>query len=245
MPSPSPTGADGGLNDETEGLVAFPILDLPPELVIRTIQQAVVISSKDEPIVIKDYTKAHQEPAITRLCRLFRSEGLPLFYKHNEFAILTTQQCTFEFFRWICRMGLKRASIIQSLRAYWHFDNSFDLLAWGDLLYEMAYLKYAADCTMLKDAISDQFFVRFQDGKIMLESDSLGTYYKLSFGQSIQAGAEWRQVAELAISYTSNSYTSNSSERHREDKDFYVSDPSSDTTALASEKLEDDRAIEQ
>lgn len=239
MPLPRTTGSAGGLDAKTGYLVAFPILDLPPELVIRIVQQAVVISSQDKPIPIDGHTKAHQEPAVTRVCRFLRCEGLPLFYKHNTFMVLTTTKATHELFKWIHRIGLQRASTIRSLQMCWCISGSASFLVWEDFLHEMNFLEDCARHKALGKTLGDKTFVRFQNGKLVLGSGSLGEYYELSFSQSVQAGARWRKIAEF-----STLYTLDSSKRDFADEDFWVPLSSSDITTSEVEQHESGRTIE-
>ncbi len=83
------------------------VLELPMELVLRILEMVVVTSSSQHPIFVRSKRprkKASQasrnrvsarskpgtapliQPAVTRACRLFRHEGLPLFYKENSFC---------------------------------------------------------------------------------------------------------------------------------------------------------------
>ncbi|CAK1360284.1 hypothetical protein CB0940_06355 [Cercospora beticola] len=216
---------DGGVIDLTEDSVAFPILDLPPELVVRIIEHAVTISSKDKRVAIFDGTNAHQEPAITRVCRWFRSEGLPLFYTQNMFTLSTTRKSTQALFRWVNNIGLQRASTIQNLHLYW-FDNSpLCDLTLGKFLSEMRFLEDCAEAAGLGPRFGEHIFVRFQDSKLVLGSGNLDRCYELSFVKFSRTSGEWQRVAELSALFNPNTPGQFAG------KDFWVTDSDSDNTA--------------
>ncbi|KAF2210650.1 hypothetical protein CERZMDRAFT_99263 [Cercospora zeae-maydis SCOH1-5] len=197
MPSPQRSASDGRFEDAPGKSISFPVLDLTPELVLRVLEHALIVSSKDNPIVIRGGREDHKQPAVTRVCRLFRSEGLPLFYKHNVFMFETDERSTYEFFHWIRQLGLQCASTIQSLHAYWFDDYLLSRLNWNDLINEMNWLKQCAEDMRLERGLVACMFVRFRGRKIVLGSGRLYRCYELSFGQVPRPAEEWRRVADF------------------------------------------------
>lgn len=76
--------------NDLERRCPFRLFDLPPELWLRICEFAV---TSTKPIQVgreprtKDQVAIVRQPAITRACRLLRSEALPLYYSHNSFEI--------------------------------------------------------------------------------------------------------------------------------------------------------------
>ncbi|CAK1360281.1 hypothetical protein CB0940_06353 [Cercospora beticola] len=104
----------------------FRLFDLPPELVLRVLEFAVVISTKAKPLLIDSYwgfswtpCLSAEQPAITRSCRLLREEGLKLFYTRNIFLGASSDEGASTFWRWAKCLGQQNLQRIDRLYVEW------------------------------------------------------------------------------------------------------------------------------
>ncbi|KAF2210652.1 hypothetical protein CERZMDRAFT_85966 [Cercospora zeae-maydis SCOH1-5] len=101
----------------------FRLLDLPDELIVRIIKSAVVMSSRKHPMKIRaipvdeapfwwhypqlevrissEQSEKLIQPAITRVCRSLREEGLQAFYELNHFLVKASTRAPNALCRWI------------------------------------------------------------------------------------------------------------------------------------------------
>lgn len=105
----------------------FRLFDLPPELWTRICSFAV---TRDQPMkigkekMLKDSAAIVRQPAITRTCRLLRTEALPLFYACNDFEMIHSHgvPCSRQ---WLSAIGDAGRKGMGSLLMHSNCDASF------------------------------------------------------------------------------------------------------------------------
>lgn len=112
-------------NKRSRARKRFRLLDLPTELVLRILEQCILGTRSGGPIGVTKAINARGgkaasselvQPAITRVCHLLRTEGLPLFYKHNVFLIAQPRYQEYgPIARWLECIGPAHALNLQSL----------------------------------------------------------------------------------------------------------------------------------
>ncbi|EME88775.1 uncharacterized protein MYCFIDRAFT_170351 [Pseudocercospora fijiensis CIRAD86] len=171
----------------------FRLLDLPPELVVRIVEYAVITSSKECPLEFKPDSAV--QPAITRACRLLRAEGVKLFYGSNYFVLNASDSETEVFWQWYACIGRQQAVKIDSLfvRVVDSSGNRMSLLGlqWDWWVTEVAFLRsYMAQAGVVA-ALSIQMA-----GEKVAMYHSLGdrTYvcYQISFKDRSGDAEGWR-----------------------------------------------------
>ncbi|KAK5125855.1 hypothetical protein LTR85_012131 [Meristemomyces frigidus] len=118
---PPPPLAPSATADQTPSR----LLDLPNELLLPILELAVTCSTKEQPIKIDRAVKSKKssttsplgviryrkgaelllQPAITRVCRFLREEGLPMFYKKNVFYSHNNRHSFRAARRWLDGIG--------------------------------------------------------------------------------------------------------------------------------------------
>lgn len=162
----------------------FPILNLPAELTVRIIQQAIIISSREDPIHLEESSKSHAQPAITRVCRLFRAEGLPVFYKHNFFTAESSHYGTENLVHWLQSIGQVNASKIEHLYIYWWGSNKNFNLSWQKFLFELRFLDQVTQQHWYQShrvgrSKLGSIHVRCRDDKVLFGSGQFQNCYRL------------------------------------------------------------------
>jgi hypothetical protein len=115
----------------------FRLLDLPPELILHILELFIDIDLVQGPINIADafsgpksaipfilkrgearYTTRSRrllQPAISRTCRLFRSETLPLFYQRNVFFLSNNFEGDRAIVKWLGCIGIEHVRQLRSV----------------------------------------------------------------------------------------------------------------------------------
>lgn len=105
----------------------FRLLDLPPELVIRIAQLAVIKPKIIDATLapeLKHQARILQQPAITRTCRMLRRESLLAFYRDNNFEAYhwAKHACVRQ---WLAAIGQANLCSMGSLTFHCKFDPDF------------------------------------------------------------------------------------------------------------------------
>ncbi|GIZ37432.1 hypothetical protein CKM354_000087800 [Cercospora kikuchii] len=193
----------------------FRLFDLPTELIIRVLEFAVVISTKAKPLLIECYLKeswptacnelSAKQPAITRTCRLFREEGLKLFYTQNIFLGASSDDDAPALWSWAETIGQKNLQRIQQLYVAWvggygetfcqyqggklfnaHDDDDESEVCACQLLEEVVYL----DSRNYKFKGPSSCFLQLDYGKIVLDVAWDHPRYRISFGHQHNHGSQ-------------------------------------------------------
>ena len=194
------TAPFAGANDKPQGDDHFRILDLPAELVVRVIEQAVILSTVHNPIRVRTFdAPAFTQPAITRTCRLFRVEGLPLFYKHNYFKAYSAASAAKPTFSWLRSIGKVNASMLQHcyLESVFAGAGILEIMTGGLFLQEMRGHAREGDNHSHGRAV-EWAFIRQREGKIVLGSGAFEGCYELSFGDVVKLGDSWERMLDIA-----------------------------------------------
>lgn len=105
----------------------FRLLDLPPELMLRIVQQAVIkpkiIDATSAPKA-EHQAQVLQPPAITRTCRLLRRESLRAFYRDNDFEAFhwARHACIRQ---WLVALGRDNLLAMRTLTFHCKFNTDF------------------------------------------------------------------------------------------------------------------------
>ena len=105
----------------------FRLLDLPPELMVRICQLAVVQTYTFDPTkapLAKHQAKIVRQPAITRTCRLLRKESLRAFYRDNNFEAFHWAKKTC-IRNWLTAIGVENLRAMRSLTFHCKFNTDF------------------------------------------------------------------------------------------------------------------------
>ena len=105
----------------------FPLLDLPPELVCRILQLAVIRPKTIDATLapsIKSQERILQQPATTRTCRYLRRESLRAFYRDNDFEAFhwSKHACVRQ---WLVAVGTDNLRAMEKLTFHCKFDPDF------------------------------------------------------------------------------------------------------------------------
>ncbi|KAM3421656.1 hypothetical protein BST61_g2041 [Cercospora zeina] len=198
----------------------FRLLDLPPELVIRVLRFAVVISTREKPLRIQRKSKepwavAHhgddslsaKQPAIARTCRLLRDEGLKLFYARNIFLGASDFLSIPVLWQWVDVIGQKHLQRIDWLFIEWVDGDGSGVLEYHDgkildsdlemtvgfFLAEHDYL----ETYRIQSTVRQPYFFGLIGGKLALDVAHGDPRYRIAFKDTSGDGSCW--VADMAI----------------------------------------------
>lgn len=198
----------------------FRLFDLPPELVIRALEFAVVISTKANPLLVERHSEepwarscdefSAKQPAIMRTCRLLRAEGLKLFYARNVFLGTSSYHNAPALWSWADAIGQESLQRISRLYVSWvcgrggqiceykggkllEVCDGSETSAWG-LLEEVEYL--AEERYNLKGPTPA--FVQLDYGKVVLDMTYDHPRYRLSFKEQDDNGPQILISVEFA-----------------------------------------------
>ena len=105
----------------------FRLLDLPPELMVRICQLAVIQPETIDPTkapLAKHQAKIVQQPAITRTCRLLRKESLRAFYRDNDFEVFHwSKKACIRY--WLIAIGEENLRAMRTLMFHCKFNTDF------------------------------------------------------------------------------------------------------------------------
>jgi len=169
---------------EAQNEAPFRLLDLPNELLLPILDMAVTVSCKGNPIRIHyavrskksnvaspageiKYRKgAHMlmQPAITRVCRLLRNEGLPMFYKQNTFYSWHNRYSFRAVRRWLDDIGQVHASNMMQLFIDRSRSSTDDSTECTCMLAEVLH-----DLRAALNGMTYNLVMRVRSGKIVLD----------------------------------------------------------------------------
>lgn len=190
----------------TSKKVLFRLMDLPPELMLRVIRHAVVISSQEKPLrITNDDPEAIVPPAITRACRLFRTEGVPLFYSNNIFLGGSDHRGADSLWQWLEVLGAKNRQRLGGLYVEWLDGEGADQVRFKDRqLYLHGFLhehpvtleNFLQELLFHGDRVGNsikQVYYRTHCGKVVLDlaQPNSASRYQLSLRRGLAKSAEW------------------------------------------------------
>ncbi|KAM3421659.1 hypothetical protein BST61_g2044 [Cercospora zeina] len=173
----------------------FCLLNLPDELILRILESTVNMSTRKHPIEIRAipvdeapfwWSYPQLEPAITRVCRSLRKEGLKTFYEMNHFLVKASTRGPNALCRWIDPLGEDGIKGVANLFVEWDPRD-------GDLDKEIARLRVVESRVSLKT----KTFVRSIKAK-----EGKKPRYQMAYGQPKEGGdkpngaGDWTEVVK-------------------------------------------------
>ncbi len=122
-------GFEGVLDSPSyiRSLFTFRLLDLPPELMVRICQLAVVQPKTIDPTrarMAKHQAQILRQPAISRTCHLLRKESLLAFYCENTFEVFHWEKKAC-IRHWLTAIGVGNLRAMRSLSFHCKFNTHF------------------------------------------------------------------------------------------------------------------------
>ena len=214
------------------------LMDLPTELLWQILELVVVkprsLEKYESTIDLFDLgsfcqtscryrrSRLSEQPGILRTCRLFRHEGLHLFYSKNIFRSRNADSMLFQALDVI---GREQASKMRILIDVVVMDREFS--AYDEWMIQMSDLQQAArgvTPSLVEDPWKVRIFTR-QSGEAVFFYQGFGVY-GLVYGVAMTVGdysdstTNWTAVADLAAAYVAKKPS-----RAQYDPEFYVEEP--------------------
>ncbi|PPJ60609.1 hypothetical protein CBER1_03653 [Cercospora berteroae] len=216
--SDEPTIADDSTasteQENTAEQECFRLFDLPPELVVRVLEFAVVVSTKSRPLRIamdsiepwedscSDESLSAGQPAITRTCHLLRDEGLKLFYAENIFLGATSNDDAAALWKWGNAIGQEKLKRIDRLYIEYVSNDEPWIYTYldGRLLTDVEggrqvdVRDFWCDMDEFEFQAGEEepsYFYRFDHDKITLDFAHGTPRFRISFQDRSQEGSSW------------------------------------------------------
>ncbi|PPJ60613.1 hypothetical protein CBER1_03654 [Cercospora berteroae] len=183
----------------------FRLLDLPPELVVRVLEFALIIDDKaklkltpsDRPSGSSYNTsfELYLQPAITKTCHWLRNEGLPIFYSRNRFVVTAQFDDAFYLWEWVATL---QPAHQEKLSCYVMLTNAFGEPTpcpfdddWAPWNFERSITNHYTEQEALE---APRGYARMTDGKVNITFEARdwikAAYYELSFADRSHEQAE-------------------------------------------------------